>query len=263
MRALVTGANKGIGFEIARILGQKGYEVLVGARDPQRGAEAVERLMTAAGQIKASFVKIDLNDFETLQAAAESISSLDILVNNAGIPGNLATEKGRLDMGKSAFAYRTEDLRETLEVNFLGTHKLILALLPKLTDEAKILNVTIPISGNQFWQPLAYITSKAAQNSMTMAFGHQFIKDKSKRQIFGVMPGAVATDLNGAKASRFVKTPAEAASIITAFLFDGKNHNAKIVDERGKEISSYEPRFARLMGFASTFGKSFKRAAGN
>ncbi|PCR99496.1 SDR family NAD(P)-dependent oxidoreductase [Lactococcus fujiensis] len=257
VKALVTGANKGIGLEIARYLGHKGISVFIGARNEEKGQAAVQ-ILRAEG-LDAHFVKLDLNDFGSLHNVAKQVGRLDYLVNNAGIPGNLKSDKGQLDMSKSAFAYSTDDLRETLEVNFLGTHELILNLLSNLADDAKILNVTVPISGNQFWQPLAYITSKAAQNSMTMAFGNQFIKDKSKRQIFGVMPGAVATDLNGAQASRFVKKPEEAAQIISDFLFDGKNHNAKIVDERGKEIKSYEPNLSKIMGFASTFVRSFKK----
>ncbi|MFC4652877.1 SDR family NAD(P)-dependent oxidoreductase [Lactococcus nasutitermitis] len=249
MKALVTGANKGIGFEIARSLAKKGYEIYVGARDEVRGEAATEKLREEG--FVADFVKIDLNDLVASDFA--KISSLDILVNNAGISGKMATGRSAYDMGKSAFDYTAEELQETLSVNFLGTHGVILALLDKLTDEAKILNVTIPISGNPYWQPLAYITSKAALNSMTMAFGYQFIKDGSKKQIFGVMPGAVATDLNGMskiapeEIPAQVKTPEKAGALITSFLFDGKNHNAQIINFDGTEITSYEPE----MGFAA------------
>lgn len=126
-------------------------------------------------------------------------------------------------MFKSAFDYTTDDLRQTVEVNFFGTHELIKSLLSNLTEDAKILNVTIPVSGNQYWQPLAYLTSKAAQNSMTMVFGNEFIKTGSKRQIFGVMPGAVATELNGMPESDFVKSPVAAAALITSFLLMEKS----------------------------------------
>jgi NAD(P)-dependent dehydrogenase (short-subunit alcohol dehydrogenase family) len=238
MKALITGANKGIGYEIARALGKRGYEVLVGARDEKRGQEAVAKL-TAEG-FQSQWIKIDLNDFATLANAAEHVGQLDLLVNNAGIPGNLTTEKSTKDMQKSAFAYTTDDLRQTMEVNFFATHELIKQLLPHLADDGKIVNLTIPISGNQYWQPLAYLTSKAAQNSMTMVLGNEWIKQESRRQIFGVMPGAVATDLNGQTAGGFVKTAEEAASVVIDFIFDGKNHNAHILEFSGLEISSYE-----------------------
>jgi len=241
-RALVTGANKGIGFEIARELGKNGCEIVLGARDESRGAQAVEKLKKDG--ITASFVKIDLNDFNTLHAAAGRVGILDILVNNAGIPGNLKTEKSNLDMGKSPFAYTTDDLRQTMEVNFFGTHELIKGLMGSLTQDAKIVNVTIPVSGNPYWQPLAYKTSKAAQNVMTMIFGVEFAKTGSKRQIFGVMPGATGTDLNGetegAHGGMF-KSARAAGKLIAGFALDGKNHNGRVINWDATEIESYEP----------------------
>ena len=88
MKALITGANKGIGYGIAEALGKAGVEILVGARSEERGKEAVEKLQ--AQGIKSSFVKIDLTDFASIHQAVETISQevgpLDILVNNAGIP---------------------------------------------------------------------------------------------------------------------------------------------------------------------------------
>jgi NAD(P)-dependent dehydrogenase (short-subunit alcohol dehydrogenase family) len=266
-RALITGGNKGIGFEIARELGKSGYEILLGARNETLGNSAVEELKKEG--ITASFIKIDLNNFATLHQATNSAGKIDVLVNNAGIPGNLKTEKSNLDMAKSSLAYTTEELRETMEVNFFGTHELIKSLLPNLTSEAKIVNITVPIS-SPHWHPLAYTTSKAALNVMTMVFGMEFSKT-SKHQIFGVMPGAVATDLNGMgkvihlleKVKKgeeiegsdiklpkemahlvktgLVKTPNEAAKLIAGFVLDGKNYNGKILNWNGSEINSYEP----------------------
>ena len=241
-RALVTGANKGIGFEIARELGKNGYEILLGARDESRGEQAVENLKKDG--IAASFVKIDLDDFDTLHAAAGKTGILDILINNAGIPGNLKTEKSDLDMSKSPFAYTTDELRQTMEVNFFGTHELIKSLMSNLTENAKIINVTIPISGNLYWQPLAYKTSKAAQNVMTMVFGVEFTRTGSKRQIFGIMPGPIATDLNGeaegAHGGRF-KSAHYAGKLIADLALDSKNYNGQILNWDGTEIDSYEP----------------------
>jgi len=242
-RALVTGGNKGIGFEIARELGKNGYEILLGARDDSRGKLAVENLKKDG--IAASFVKIDLNDFGTFRKAAENVGLLDILVNNAGFPGNLKSEKSNLDMGKSPFAYTTDDLRQTMEVNFFGTHELIKSLMSNLTEDAKIINVTIPVSANPYWQPLAYKTSKAAQNVMTMVFGVEFAKTGSKRQIFGVMPGATATDLNGETVGGQggkVKSASDAGKLIAGFALDGKNYNGRMLNWDGTEIDSYEPK---------------------
>jgi len=241
-RALVTGANKGIGLEIARELGKNGYEILLGARDENRGARAIDDLKKNG--IVASFVKIDLNDFATLHTAASQLGKLDVLVNNAGIAGNIKTEKANLDMDKSPFAYTTDDLRQTMEVNFFATHELIKSLMANLAAAAKIVNVTIPVSGHLYWQPLAYKTSKAALNAMTMIFAVELAKTGDKRQIFGVMPGATATDLNGepvgAHGGRF-KSAHAAGKLITAFILDGKNHNGRILNWDGAEIESYEP----------------------
>ena len=241
-RALVTGANKGIGFEIARELGKNGYEILLGARDESRGAQAVENLKK--DNIAVSFVRVDLHDFDTLHAASVQVGTLDILVNNAGIPGNLKTEKSNFDMDKSPFAYTTDELRQTMEVNFFGTHELIKSLLPKLSEEAKIINVTIPVSGNHYWQPLAYKTSKAAQNVMTMIFGVEFAKTGSKRQVFGVMPGATATDLNGETEGAHggkVKSARDAGKLIAGLALDSKNFNGCLINWDGTRIASYEP----------------------
>jgi len=241
-RALVTGANKGIGLEIARELGVNGYEILLGTRDENRGGQAVENLKKEG--VKAGFVKIDLNDFSTLRAAAGKVGIIDVLVNNAGIAGNLRTEKSPLDMGESPFAYTTDDLRQTMEVNFFGTHELIKSLLPHLTEDAKIVNVTVPVSGNPYWQPLAYKTSKAAQNVMTMIFGVELAKAGGQRQIFGVMPGAIATDLNGETEGGHggqVKSTRYAGKLIAGFILDGKNHNGRLINRDGTEITSYDP----------------------
>ena len=241
-KALVTGANKGIGLEIAQELGTNGYEILLGARDENRGRQAVEKLKKDG--VAVSFVKIDLNDFATLHAAANQVGILDVLVNNAGIAGNLRTEKSNLNMDKSPLAYTTDDLRQTMEVNFFGTHELIKSLLPNLTEDAKIINVTIPVSGNPYWQPLAYKTSKAAQNVMTMIFGVEFAKAGGKRQIFGVMPGAIATDLNGETEGAHggqVKSTRYAGKLIAGFILDGKNYNGRLINRDGTEITSYDP----------------------
>lgn len=240
MKTLITGANKGIGFALAQNLGHRGYEVLVGARNETRGQEAVEKLKSEG--INAEFVKVDLDDLNQLTSLS-ALTDIDLLINNAGISGNIHSDKGHLDMEKSAFDYSSSDLEETIKTNFLGTHAVITELLPhSLTENAKIINITVPVS-QEYWMPLAYVTSKAAQNAMTFAFGHQFKKDKSQKQIFAIMPGAVATDLNGAKVgdSPFVKSSEETAQMISKFIFDEKNHNAQIINFDGTIYDNYEP----------------------
>jgi NAD(P)-dependent dehydrogenase (short-subunit alcohol dehydrogenase family) len=240
-KALVTGANKGIGFEIARNLGKRGYDILVGARDEARGQAAVEKI-TAEG-ISATFIKIDLNDLDSLHTAGKMIDSLDLLVNNAGIPDSAKTGRAALDLTKHTFDYTTDDLRTTMETNFLGTHELTKNLLPVLTDHAKIVNISVPISPSDFWHPLAYITSKAALNVMTLTYAYEFEKMGSHRQIFGIMPGAVATDLNGMEAGAhggFVKSPEAAGQMSTDIILSDKNQNGQIIQYDGKIVTDYE-----------------------
>ena len=106
MKALVTGANKGIGFEIARNLGAQGYAILVGARDEARGQTAVKKL--AAEGLLATFIKIDLNDLDSLHIAGNTIDSLDLLVNNAGIPDRAKRGRPALDLTKHTFDVMNE-----------------------------------------------------------------------------------------------------------------------------------------------------------
>lgn len=241
MKALVTGANKGIGFEIARSLGKRGYDILVGARDEGRGQASVKKL--AAENIAAKFIPIDLTNLDSLRTAAEMIDSLAILVNNAGVPDSAKPGRPALDPRKHTFDYTTEDLRTTMDTNFLGTHALTKSLLAVLTDNAKIVNITIPISPTDYWHPLAYITSKAALNVMTMTYAYEFQKMGSHRQIFGIMPGAVATDLNGMEPGGlggFVKSPEAAGKIITDIILSDTNKNGQIIQYDGKVVIDYE-----------------------
>ena len=117
--ALISGANKGIGFEIARGLGAKKIKVLVGARDAARGQTAVEKLKSEGAD--ARFVKLDVTDQGPFERAAEWIEKefgrLDILVNNAGV-AEFGTKPSDVDLAK---------VREVYETNFFGPVALIQA----------------------------------------------------------------------------------------------------------------------------------------
>src|SRR5262245_15555426 len=127
--ALVTGANRGIGQQVAQVLGGEGWDVLVGARDRQKGEAAAARLRKATGgRLKA--VEIDVTSDASVAAAAQKLRDgairIDALVNNAGIYGV---------RGPDAVA-------RTIETNFFGPLRVTLALLPLLHDGATITNVT-------------------------------------------------------------------------------------------------------------------------
>lgn len=241
MKALITGANKGIGFAIAETLGKLNVEILLGARNENLGQAAVQKLVDQG--IKASFIKIDLNDFDTIHAAAKSIEEIDLLINNAGVPDGHKTNQPDLDQNKSIFDYTTDDLRQTIEINFLGTHQMISAFLPKLTSTGKIINITIPIQPLEMWHPFAYQTSKAAQNIMTMSYAVAFTTMKSNQQIFGIMPGGIATELNGLSVGAFgglIRSTDDAGQLIATLALDSENHNGQIIQYDGKIITDYD-----------------------
>src|SRR5947209_4351600 len=122
--ALVTGANKGIGLEIARQLGRQGITVLIGARDGRRGEEAARQLQQEG--IAAHFVPLDVTDQATIDSAAHTIAqefgSLDILVNNAAV-GLDNAPPSQLDI---------DILRRTFDTNVFGVFAVTKAMLPLL-----------------------------------------------------------------------------------------------------------------------------------
>jgi NAD(P)-dependent dehydrogenase (short-subunit alcohol dehydrogenase family) len=189
---LVTGANKGIGFGIAKHLGLNGWKVIVGARDEVRAEKAVGEL-TAAGVDVLGWVRIELRDLDGIERAASEVGErfpgLTLLVNNAGIPG---------DMSVDSLHTEIEDIRETLDVNFVGTFALTKALAPLLAaNSGRIVNVTVPSEVSPYWHPLAYVASKAAQNAMMGVMAMEFQQNNTPIEICSVHPGPTTTDLNG------------------------------------------------------------------
>ena len=212
--ALITGANKGLGFETARQLGKQNIKVLIGARDATRGQESVEKLKNEG--IDAEFVLVDVTDEKTLEAAAkyieENFGKLDILVNNAGIA---------LDSGEKLGDLSLNTIRKTFDTNFFGVISVTQAFLPliKKAESGRIVNVssglgslTLHSDPNSFYyniKPLAYNSSKAALNMFTVILAHE-LKD-TKIKVNSADPGYTATDLNDNSGP---KTVEEGASII-------------------------------------------------
>ena len=123
---LVTGANKGIGYGIAKHLGLSGWKVIVGARNEQRAEKAIAGLKAQGVDVRG-WVNIELKDLGTIETTAHEIArnhpGLSLLVNNAGIPGDMSVDSEHTEIST---------LRETLDVNFIGTFALTKALLPLL-----------------------------------------------------------------------------------------------------------------------------------
>jgi NAD(P)-dependent dehydrogenase (short-subunit alcohol dehydrogenase family) len=208
--ALVTGANKGIGFEICRQLGEKGITVLVGARDESRGIEAADSLV--AQGVDAHFVKLDVTDQATIDQAYDKISStfgrLDILVNNAGIFLQESPPSG-LDV---------ETMKEVYETNVFGVFRVTKAMLPLLRGSAsgRIVNMSSSLGSLSLnsdpnfelasFLLLGYNSSKTAVNALTVFFANE-LRDTSIK-VSSADPGYCATSLTNFAGSR---TPTEGA----------------------------------------------------
>lgn len=197
---LITGANKGIGFEVARQLGHAGFTVLLGAREASRGEKAAAALREQGLDVR--FVEVDLNRaVETAQTLAKSIAEefgqLDVLINNAAI---FAKEDGH------ASDVDIETLRKTFETNFFGTVAFTQPLLPllRVAESARIVNVSSglgsmainadPNTPYYHTKVLAYNASKAALNMFTVDLAYDLRETKVK--VNSACPGYTATDLN-------------------------------------------------------------------
>jgi len=123
---LITGANKGLGFEAARQLVAAGHQVWIGARDPDRGKQA-------ADAVNAQFVQLDVTDDASVAAAAHSVGDLDVLVNNAGIAGE------RTEPAQTTAAH----LRRVYETNVFGPVRVLHAFLPILQKSARPVVVNV------------------------------------------------------------------------------------------------------------------------
>jgi NAD(P)-dependent dehydrogenase (short-subunit alcohol dehydrogenase family) len=210
--ALVTGANKGIGYEIAAGLGALGWSVGVGGRDEERREAAVAKLRAAGAD--AFGVPLDVTDDASVAAAAglieERAGRLDVLVNNAGVTGGMPQEPTRVDLAA---------VRTVVETNVLGVIRVTNAMLPLLRRSAspRIVNMssavgsitrqstpgaeTGPISA-------AYAPSKTFLNALTVQYAKE-LRD-TNILINAACPGYCATDLNG---FRGVRTPEQGAAI--------------------------------------------------
>lgn len=231
--ALVTGANKGIGLETVRQLAGKGWKVVLGARDAEKGKQAVTELQ--AQGLDVVFLEIDLVDKESVESAVKIIEQeypdLSLLINNAGMPGEFA--KG--------FSKTTEaGLRNAFEVNFFGTFRLNQLLLPLLKrNGATIVNVSIDMASLSLMMDhqertatlnsFDYNASKTANNAMTVSMALE-LKD-SPAQVFAVTPGFTTTDLNNNAPGGITKE--EAAGIILKYTLDGERHNGVFFDKNG------------------------------
>jgi NAD(P)-dependent dehydrogenase (short-subunit alcohol dehydrogenase family) len=234
--ALVTGANKGIGFEVARAIAKAGYSVLLGARNPTSGREAAAIL--TGEHLDVRFVELDVTRMESISSAAARIGAdfgkLDVLVNNAGIadPRDGPPSRANVDV-----------IERVLRTNFLGAVAMAQAVLPLLrkSDAGRIVNVSSDLGsitrhGDPTWKyahvkVLGYCASKAALNMFTVQLAFEL-----KAQgiaVNSVNPGFTATDLN---AHRGQQTVEEGAAEIVRVALQEHGPTGKFLETGGELV---------------------------
>jgi NAD(P)-dependent dehydrogenase (short-subunit alcohol dehydrogenase family) len=210
--ALVTGANKGLGYETGRQLAQQGILVLLGCRSAAKG-RAAEKELRKEG-LAAEFLQLDVTKSDQIRKAAALIrkrfKKLDILVNNAG------ASFGEDLFQNSTASMTSKALRKTFDVNFFGLVELTQKLLPLIekSDAGRIVNVSSILAslaihskeGSLSYKPFAYDASKTAVNAFTIHLAAALSGTNIK--VNSAHPGWVRTDMGGPKAPL---TPAEGA----------------------------------------------------
>jgi NAD(P)-dependent dehydrogenase (short-subunit alcohol dehydrogenase family) len=228
--ALVTGANKGIGFEVARQLAARGFTVLLGARDPQRGADSAAKIPGAEA------VTLDVENTESIAAAAQQIEQkyghLDVLVNNAGI---VDYTDGQPSVAK------LDAVRKTFETNFFGALNVTQAFVPLLrkSEAARIVNVSSTLGSITFqndpnnpyaaFRFIGYNGSKAALNMLTVTLAAE-LRDLGAK-VNSACPGYVATDINNHSGPRTVEQGA--AMIVHLATLDADGPTGGFFDDNG------------------------------
>ena len=213
---VITGANKGIGFEVARQLGRSGYTVLLGARDISRGESAAAKLRAEGSDVRAVIADLECAAATSTALAAQiekEFGHLDVLINNAGI-FDLAGGDG------PASTVSIEALKRTFATNFFGTVEFTQPLLPLLraAKGARIINISSGLgslglnsdASTPFYavKPLGYNASKAALNMFTVNLAWE-LRD-TKIAVNSICPGFTATDINNNTGTQTVEEGAVA-----------------------------------------------------
>ena len=232
---LITGANKGIGFETARQLAQLGYFVYLGSRDKIKGLDALEKLK-ALGTNNVDYVEIDVTDIDSIKKAKQELESkidvLDVLINNAGISGGQPQNMSSLEI---------ENLRKVFDTNFFGAVQTTQEFIPllKRSGEPRIVNVSSGLGSltvHSTTQNLnfalydAYSCSKTALNAFTVMLANEYSDTNFK--INSVTPGYTATDLNQHKGTQTVEQGAKV--IVKYATVDNSGPTGKFLKEDGE-----------------------------
>ncbi|QNU26407.1 SDR family oxidoreductase [Geobacillus zalihae] len=216
--ALVTGGNRGIGYELVKQLALKGYTVVLTSRNREKGREAAQRLRAA--HLDVSFVPMDVANRESIRQAAimveEQYGKVDVLINNAGVylEGN----------GKLAYA-DPSILEQTMATNFFGAYYVIHFFLPLMERQGygRIVNISSEYGAMSEMDDSgagAYKLSKLALNGLTRLIAAEVSGDI---KVNAVDPGWVRTDMGGPSAPRTPKQAAESILWLAEIGPDGPN----------------------------------------
>jgi NAD(P)-dependent dehydrogenase (short-subunit alcohol dehydrogenase family) len=214
--ALVTGANRGIGLEIARQLAAQGLDVIIGARDERKGDEAARRLTEEGLAVRARVV--DVADDESVghlrSAVLDELGRLDVLVNNAGIV---------IDSGASAIDVDLDRVRKTLETNTFGAWRMCRAFVASMRDNGygRVVNVSSGMGGltEMGGGTPGYRISKAGLNVITRTIAAG-VADENVL-VNSACPGWVKTDMGGSRAPRSIPEGADTPVWLATLPDDG------------------------------------------
>lgn len=239
--ALVTGANKGIGLQIAKDLAARGLTVLVGSRELSRGETAAKEVGHGARALQ-----LDVTDRASIAAAAKRIQSelgrLDVLVNNAGISHAGDSKLGLREIVAAHMpsVVSLDEVRAVFETNVFGVIAVTQAMLPLLREApaGRIVNVSSSVGSlagllNRA-NPYRYVSgsygpSKTALNAITLEFAAEL--ENTRIKVNAVCPGYTATDLNQFQGTRTVEQGAREAVRLALLGADGPS--ATFTDENG------------------------------
>lgn len=223
-KALITGANKSIGFETARVLLKEGYYVYIGSRSLEKGLEAVNKLK-AEGFVTTEAIQLDVTDSESVEAARIQIGQktdvLDVLINNAGINGGWP---------QSSLDASIEQFKDVFETNVYGVVRVTQAFIDLLQNapQPRIVNVSssgcsLTLHSDPNWKyythkAAVYPASKAALNMYTIDLAYDLRDTPFK--VNAVCPGFVATDFNNHRGTGTVQ---EGGARIAKYAMIGNN----------------------------------------
>jgi NAD(P)-dependent dehydrogenase (short-subunit alcohol dehydrogenase family) len=216
--ALVTGGNRGIGYELVKQLALKSFKVILASRDPELGHEAAQKLNES--NLDVSFVEMDVENQESIRQAAITVNErygrLDVLINNAGV---------YLDENKNLVAMDSSILKRTMATNFFGAYHVIRSFIPIMVKQGfgRIINVSSEygvLSEMSYPGVGAYKLSKLALNGLTRLVAAEIQGDI---KINAVDPGWVSTDMGGPSAPRTPKQAAESILWLTTIGPEGPN----------------------------------------